>query len=212
MEYMQAADDGALVWLGNHHQPWLNAVMKAFTLLGDKYTMLAIVAMAATLFYLWGRRRTAGIVLLGALLGIGLSQGCKYAVKRARPDVAWRLAERPRTPSFPSGHSLNSMSILGALGLTLSRTLQRRGVRWLVIALGLGLPLLVGISRPYLGVHYPSDVLAGWMVGLACALLTFAADQRWGEASAAASSAAETDAPLRRHRPSLTKACFLRKS
>jgi undecaprenyl-diphosphatase len=213
MEYVQAADDGALIWFGNSHQPWLNAVMKAFTFLGDKWTMLVIVALAATLFYLGGRRRTAAFVLLGALLGLGISQGCKYVVKRARPDVAWKLVQPPRTPSFPSGHSLNSMAILGAIGLTLSRTLQRRGMRWLAIALGLGLPLLVGISRPYLGAHYPSDVLAGWTVGLACALLTFWADQRWGDTPVAASSALETPVPRpRRPRSSLAKASFLRKT
>jgi undecaprenyl-diphosphatase len=209
MEYVQAADDGTLIWLGNHHQPWLNAVMKAFTFLGDKWTMLAVVALAATLFFLWGRRRTALIVLLGALLGIGISQGCKYVLKRPRPDVTWRLGEPERTPSLPSGHSLLSMAILGGIALTLARTLPRRGTRWLVIALGLGLPLLVGVSRPYLGVHYPSDVLAGWTVGLACALLTFWADRRWGEPSLAAPPVPETPAP-RRPRSSVTKASFLR--
>jgi undecaprenyl-diphosphatase len=212
MEYVQAADDGALVWLGNHHQPWLNAVMKAFTFLGDKWTMLALVALAATLFFLlWGRRRTAFIVLLGALLAVGISQGCKYVLKRPRPDVAWRLVEPERTPSLPSGHSLLSMAILGGLALTLSRTLPRRGPRWSVIALGLGLPLLVGISRPYLGVHYPSDVLAGWTVGLACALLTFWADRRWGESSVAAPPVPEPETPApRRPRSPATKASFLR--
>lgn len=211
MEHIQAADDGTLIWFGNHHQPWLNAVMKALTFLGDKYTMVAVVALAATLFYLWGRRRTAVIVLLGALLGFAIGLGCKHAVKRARPDVAWREVARPHTPSFPSGHSLNSMSIFGAIGLTLSRLLQRRGVRWLLIAVGLGLPLLIGVSRPYLGVHYPSDVLAGWTAGLACALLTFWADRRWGESSAAVPLAPNTPTP-RRQRSSFTKATFLRKS
>jgi membrane-associated phospholipid phosphatase len=102
------------------------------------------------------------------------------------------------------------MAILGGLALTLSRTLPWRGARWLVIALGLGLPLLVGISRPYLGVHYPSDVLAGWTVGLTCALLTFWADRRWGDPPTTALPTPETPAP-RRPRSSLTKASFLRK-
>jgi undecaprenyl-diphosphatase len=210
VEHVQAADDGTLIWLGNHQQPWLNAAMKAFTFLGDRWTMLAMVALAVTFFFLWGRRRTAVIVLLGSLLGIGISEGCKHVVKRPRPDVAWKLVERPRTPSFPSGHSLNSMAILGAIALTLSHTLQRRGVRWLVIALGLGLPLLIGVSRSYLGVHYPSDVLAGLTAGLACALLTFWADRRWGKPSTVAVAVPETPAP-RRPRSGLRKASFLRK-
>ncbi len=181
MEYVQAADGDTLFWFESHHRPWLNVVMKVFTHLGNKWTVIGVLLVAVLVFWLCQRRRTACIVLATAVLGLAISQAVKYTVQRPRPDVAWRLLDRPSEPSFPSGHSLNSMAIYGAIALTASRTLRRRVVRGLVIALGLGLPLLIGISRPYLGVHYPTDVLAGWMLGLACALLAYMADSRWGE-------------------------------
>ena len=180
MEYVQTADGDTLSWLQSHHQPWLNETMKVVTHLGDKWTVIGVLLAAIVVFCLCGRRRTACIVLAMSILGLAISSAVKYTVDRPRPDVAWKLVPRPHEPSFPSGHSLNSMAIYGAIALTASRTL-RRSVRWLVILLGLGLPLLIGISRPYLGVHYPTDVLAGWTIGLACALLAYGADARWGE-------------------------------
>ena len=178
MEFMQAKDEIALSWFESRHQPWLNEAMKGITHLGDMWTVIGVLLTAVLLYFVFGRRRTACIVLATSILGLGIAQGVKKLAKRPRPDVAWRVVDRPHSPSFPSGHSLNSMAIYGAIGLTASRSLRRRAARWLVVALGLGLPVLIGISRSYLGVHYPGDVLAGWTVGLACALLAYWMDQR----------------------------------
>lgn len=181
MEAVQAADEGTLFWFENHHCTLGNPIMKFATHLGDKYTVIAVVAAAVLLFFLAGRRRTAVIMLLASLLGLGISQSIKYVIKRERPDVAWRLVTRPHTPSFPSGHSLNSMAIYGSLTLLAARRVRRRFLAGVILVVGFALPLVIGVSRPYLGVHYPSDVLAGWTAGLACALLALWADQRWGD-------------------------------
>lgn len=179
MEYLQAADEGILFGFENHHSPIANAVMTFCTHLGDRNTVIGVGAAAIVLFWLVGWRRSAIILLASILLAVGISQGTKYAIKRERPDVAWKLIERPKSPSFPSGHALNSMALYGSLGLLASRHLRRRIVCALVLIAGFTLPLLIGVSRPYVGVHYPSDVLAGWTAGLACALLALWADQRW---------------------------------
>lgn len=179
MEQLQAVDEGTLFWFESHHWPWLTTVMKSATFLGERWPALAVVLTAVLLFWIAGRPRSALILALTALLGLCISQGCKYVVQRARPDVAWKLIDRPHSPSFPSGHALHAMAIYGTIALLASRGLRSRSARWVVIALGLGLSLLIGISRPYLGVHYPSDVLAGWTAGLACALLGYWADRRW---------------------------------
>ena len=93
--------------------------------------------------------------------------------------MPWRRVDLPPSPSFPSGHALESTAVYGGLALTLGRRLRRRCPRAVVFALGVALPLLIGFSRVYLSVHYLTDVLAGWAAGLALALLAGWADRRW---------------------------------
>ena len=181
MEQLQAIDEGILFFCENHHSPIGNIVMAFATRLGNPAIMFSIMGAIAMLFWLAGRRRTALILLLASLLGPAIGQGIKYVIRRERPDVAWRLIDRPKSPSFPSGHALNTMALYGAVALLTSRHLRRRIARVAVLVVGFLLPMLIGMSRVYLGVHYPSDVLAGWTGGLACALLILWADQRWGD-------------------------------
>jgi membrane-associated phospholipid phosphatase len=181
MEQLQAVDEGILFFCESHHSLFGNTVMAFCTRLGNPSIMFSLMAAIAILFWLAGRRRTVLILLLASLLGLAISQGVKYVIRRERPDVAWRLIDRPRSPSFPSGHALNTMAFYGAVALLCSRQLRRRTARAAVLIAGFLLPVLIGSSRVYLGVHYPSDVLAGWTAGLACALLVLWADQRWGD-------------------------------
>ncbi|MHB1424842.1 MAG: phosphatase PAP2 family protein [Gemmataceae bacterium] len=181
MEYFQAADEGALYWCGGHHTLLRDNVMEFFTHLGDAETTISVLSVAMIHLFVAGRQRTAIILLLASTLGLGFSQSMKYLIMRERPDVAWRLIDRPASPSFPSGHSLNSMAIYGSMALLASRHVRHRGLAMLILVVGFALSLAIGISRPYLGVHYPSDVLAGWTGGLAYALLALWADQRWGD-------------------------------
>ena len=181
MEFLQGADEGALYWFENHHAPWLTVVMKGVTFLGEREVVLPLVLVAVIGYFLWKMPRTAAIVMTTALLAYLLAYNIKRLVGRPRPDVAWRLIDLPKDKSFPSSHALNTMADFGAIALILSRRFKRRALRRLVIGLGLGLPLLIGISRVYLGVHYPSDLIGGWTAGLAFALLASGADLRWGE-------------------------------
>jgi undecaprenyl-diphosphatase len=181
MELVQAADEGMLYWFENHHWPWLNTAMKGITDLGELNTLFVVVTAAAIGFLLARRPHSAAIVLGFALFAWWFSNAAKAVVHRPRPDVAWRLIGLPTNKSFPSGHSLNSMADYGMIALLASHGLRRRGVRYLVIASGLILALLIGISRSYLGVHYPTDVLGGWTAGLAFALLAYWMDLRWAD-------------------------------
>ncbi len=179
MELVQAVDEGTLYWFENHHRPWLNAAMTTVTNLGDRNALFPVMTAAVIGFLLARRPRSAAIVIVFALSAWGFSEAVKVLVHRPRPDVVWRLIGLPTNRSFPSGHSLNSMTDYGMIALLASRGLRRRGVRYLVVALGLGLAVLIGVSRSYLGVHYPTDVLGGWTAGLAFALLAYWLDVRW---------------------------------
>src|SRR6516164_266525 len=107
MGFVQATDEGALFWCENHHTAIGNAVFEFVTRLGNAEFVIGMVALAGLVFALAGRRRTTVIFLVISLFALGISQGVKYSINRERPDVAWRLIDRPQTPSFPSGHALH---------------------------------------------------------------------------------------------------------
>jgi undecaprenyl-diphosphatase len=171
-------DRGTENLLAGLHQPWLDALLTAVTWLGDRI-VLAIVVLAAVAVLLARRlRRAAFILMLTALAGFPLSEGVKVLMHRQRPDVPWRVITLPSSWSFPSGHALESTAVYGTLALVVGRRLRARRWRAAVFALGVALPLLIGFSRVYLGVHYLSDVLAGWAGGLILVLLAAWADRR----------------------------------
>jgi undecaprenyl-diphosphatase len=169
------------------HRPWLNSGLIAATHLGDGAVAAGVAALFVVLLLLLRRWRPALCIAAAVAAGFLLAEGVKDVVGRPRPDVAWRPAEYPlpKTPSFPSGHAVDSTVAYASLGLIAGRRLRRRWLRVLALVLGLALPLLVGFTRVYLGVHYFTDVLAGWGVGLTLALLAAWADRRWGGSEAA---------------------------
>jgi undecaprenyl-diphosphatase len=176
----EAFDLGTLFWFGSHHRPWLTGLMKAASALGNPPVASVLVAIATFALALLGRARAAAFLLLAILGGLLVSETVKWSVHRSRPDVVWREIPLPRSGSFPSGHSFISMAFFVGLALVGPRHCPP-GTRALLAAAGFALALLIGISRPYLGVHYPTDVLGGWTLGLACALWAYWADERWGE-------------------------------
>jgi undecaprenyl-diphosphatase len=179
MEALQAIDQGLLYRFETLHRPWLDKMFKFLSDL-DRFQPLVVIAVVACLAFLKLRQyRTAGILALAAVAGYCLGEAARQSVQRPRPDVTWRLIERPSNYSFPSGHALNSMLILTGVALLVARRLPRRRARYILVGLAATLAVLIGISRIYLGVHYPLDVFGGWCAGLALALLAYWADERW---------------------------------
>jgi undecaprenyl-diphosphatase len=113
--------------------------------------------------------RSAVLIVVLVVGGSLLSAAMKLTFKRPRPDVVAHLVH-VSSPSFPSGHSLISAVIYPTLGALLSSLSVHRRTKVYYLTSALILTLLVGMSRMYLGVHYPSDVLAGWVLGLAWSL------------------------------------------
>ncbi|PYN81354.1 MAG: phosphoesterase [Candidatus Rokuibacteriota bacterium] len=150
--------------------PWLVGVAKDATALGG--TTVLVIVLVVVVGYLALERRYAEIALLaGASAGGGLlSEALKLWFARARPDVVPHLVS-VGSASFPSGHSMLAVVTYLTLGALLARFASRRRTRTYCIGVSLVLALLVGVTRVYLGVHYPTDVLAGWSAGLAWALL-----------------------------------------
>ncbi len=169
---------------------WFEEAMRDITALGGTAVLL-LVTLAAVFYLLVSRSLgTALFVLTAVAGGQVLSSLLKLGVERPRPDLVSHLAE-VYTLSFPSGHAMLSAVTYLTLGSLLARTVPGRAAKIYVISVAVLTTLLVGLSRVYLGVHWPSDVLAGWCAGFAWALLCLLAARvvtRRGEDSRPAGS------------------------
>ena len=164
-------DRAVLLWLDARATPGLDVAALHVTALGDTLVVVTTTAVAATLLALLGRRAYAALLALsvgGAWIMFPL---LKLLFDRPRPRLfEWR-AHYAGSSSYPSGHSVMSMVLLVALAYVVHHLAAERA--WVRVATLLAagtLILLVGLSRLYLGVHYPTDVLAGYVVGFAWAV------------------------------------------
>jgi undecaprenyl-diphosphatase len=159
---------------GNPMEPagpdWLPGVMRDLTALGSAPVLsMFVLAVGGSLL---ARRQyhALALLLLATIGGILLNEYLKGAFARPRPTPELHLTA-VRSMSFPSGHAMESAVIYLTLSALLARLVQARTLRLYFIGLAAFLTFTVGFTRVYLGVHYPSDVLAGWTAGLAWALL-----------------------------------------
>ncbi len=148
---------------------WLPEVVRDVTAMGSVAVLsLTIVGVMGYLLLLraW---RVAALILVATVGGTILMDLLKNAIGRVRPDIVPHLMHEV-SASFPSGHSMMSSVVYLTLAVLLGETVARRRERAYFFALGGIIITLVGLSRIYLGVHYPTDVLAGWAAGTAWAL------------------------------------------
>jgi len=147
---------------------WFEEAARDITGLGG-YAILTTVTVAALAYLLMIGKRGAAVLLIAAIGGgMVLSTALKLGFERPRPDLVPHAAQ-VYTASFPSGHAMLSAVTYLTLGALLMRVQPRRRLKAFLIGLALALTLMVGASRIYLGVHWPSDVLAGWCIGAAWA-------------------------------------------
>ena len=143
--------------------PPLTALMLFFTYLGS-VPVLACLCLALILVFRQRGWRPAGLILVLTLLGAtALEKSLKVGFRRARPSPYFGIAA-PRSFSYPSGHALDSFAFFAMAASLSAPRIRRRWVRGLVWAAAGAAILLIGLSRVYLGVHYPTDVLAGYLV------------------------------------------------
>ena len=148
---------------------WLREIMRDVTALGSTFVLLLVTFASIGFLALTKNRHAALLVLVAVLGGMLLSTLLKAGFDRARPDVVMHTTT-VYSASFPSGHAMMSAVVYLTLGALLAATQQGTRLKLYILALGAFLTLIVGMSRVYLGVHWPTDVLAGWALGASWAM------------------------------------------
>lgn len=162
----QTIDERTLRWFQTHRTPALDELMIEVTTLGDGVVLWMLVIVSCV--FLWQTRHhwSVYLLLIGVIGGSFLNEALKVAFGRPRPSVVPGL-DPVSSMSFPSGHAMVSLITYGSVAYLVARlepTPRLRRTTWFFAGL---IILAIGISRMYLGVHYPSDVVAGFVAGLA---------------------------------------------
>lgn len=152
---------------------WLREAVQDVTALGSPVILLLMLIAVVGFMGMVRQRRMMGFTVVTTSVGALGSVLLKHLIGRDRPTVVPHLRE-VTSSSFPSGHAMLSAVVYLTLGILLMEILPGRAVRAYCLLWAMLLTFLVGMSRIYLGVHYPSDVLAGWMAGVAWALTCWA--------------------------------------
>ena len=144
--------------------PWLTQAMILFSFIGSVAFVVGAIIVAAIVFLRLKWRHAAIFLLLTMIGEVLLELALKAFFQRARPEAFFNYP-LPSTYSFPSGHALGSFCFYGVLAWLITRRIENHAAQIAIWIVAAAIILLIGTSRVYLGVHYPSDVLAGYAAG-----------------------------------------------
>jgi len=157
--------------------PWVEEAARDITSLGSIIVVVILSGAVIGYLLLLRKRGPALLMLISVAGGTALNDLLKYIFDRPRPDLMLQAA-RVFTSSFPSGHAAVSAVVYLTLGSLLARDATSIAVKIYVMAVAILLVFLIGVSRVFLGLHYPTDVLAGWSIGSAWAMTCWLAADR----------------------------------
>lgn len=169
----QAFDDAVMRWMGSHRIDWIEHSLLEITALGTGLVVMTIVVIAALFLSVTKHRYSAFLLVVATGGGILLNSALKVAFNRPRPQL-FEWATDTYSTSFPSGHAMSAAIVYSTVAYLAARLEKRRWMRLITMTAAFALILLISVSRLYLGVHYPSDVAAGVVVGLAWAAFCMA--------------------------------------
>ncbi len=154
-------------WVQSFQTPRLDNFMEGVSLFGNTIPAAIIIALSVALLFFAGRRGEAALLGSAALIAYLINTGLKLAIDRPRPSPSLvQVAVDASGGSFPSSHAMHMMVFLGLLAFLAALYLRPEGLRWLSQVLLLMLLLVTGLSRIYLGAHWFSDVVGGYLFGL----------------------------------------------
>jgi undecaprenyl-diphosphatase len=196
----QAFDVAVLRYIEQHHSPLLDNVMIDITFLGTGLVVMMIVAVSGMFLWLTKHKHSALLLFVATAGGILLNGLLKAGFDRPRPQV-FEWGQHTVSSSFPSGHAMSAATVYMTVAYLAARLQRRHISRVLTLIAALIVIILIAISRLYLGVHYPTDVAAGVIIGIAWAALCMAmleATLLYGRRRSARMRAAEAPTPAER--------------
>jgi undecaprenyl-diphosphatase len=190
-----AFDRAIMNWMHERRAGWLDTAAIELTALGSMGVLL-VVGLTLTVF-LWHleKRRHVAMIWFGVIGSVALNGVLKHIFGRDRPDVFEPLI-KVGFLSFPSGHAMNSMVFYTVVGYAIAHTVGPGITRKATYATAGFVIALIGFTRVYLGVHYPSDVLGGFAAGFAWAVMCAALTEAWGKRLAASTQATPAEQKL----------------
>jgi undecaprenyl-diphosphatase len=184
--YTQPFDDAVLRWMELHQVPMVQRLMVEITMLGTWIVVLSIVSIAALFLWLTRHKYSAALLLVSTAGGIGLNNILKVGFSRPRPHI-FEWGTTVSSSSFPSGHAMSATVVYVTVAYLAARLQKTRWARLATLAVAAVFVAAICFSRLYLGVHYPSDVVAGVIIGLSWAsfcMATLEAMQRFAKKNA----------------------------
>lgn len=164
---LSAHDPGVTAWFVAERTPWLTGVAQVLSALGSEVA-IGLLAVATLAWLLWrGRLRYAAVFGGGMVAAAALTVGVKHVLHRHRPPSSLMLGPVDNGFSFPSGHTLSTTVFVGLVAGLVLTIVPGRLARTGVVVVGVVLALAVGVSRVYLGYHWLTDVVAGWVLAVA---------------------------------------------
>ena len=196
-------DDWATSWLADRRSGAMDGITKVLSLSADTIGAIGIALVVAIVFAFGRRWQAIAALVVGLTLELLVFLTVNYVVGRPRPDVL-KMGTEPSTSSFPSGHTAATTVIYVLVAVVVTASTTRVAWRALAWAAAVVMPVAVGFARVYRGMHHPTDVLAGVVVGIAVLVVALAAVRAAEAASAPARSAADpSEPPGDRVRPDL---------
>lgn len=199
----QQFDTAVLQWLGERHTPLLTTIMSEVTPLGTGIVVLTIVGVTTAFLWHTEHKYSARMLLAATAGSILLNNVLKLYFDRERPNVFERLTHAASS-SFPSGHAMSATVVYGTVAYLLARLQKHAWSRTITLVAAIILIALICLTRLYLGVHYPSDVIAGIIIGLAWSgfcMATLEASLMLLRRRAPASAVEEAPAPVEHTAP-----------
>ena len=172
--HTQRFDDAVMQWIAAHQDKAVQSAMLEVTSLGTGTVVAMIVFVAAMFLWLNQHKHSAALLLVATFGGILLDNLLKIGFNRPRPHI-FEWGTYAVSSSFPSGHAMSSVIVYGTVAYLAARLQRNARSRWLTLSFAAFIIASICASRVYLGVHYPSDIVAGLIIGLAWAGFCMAA-------------------------------------